>query len=94
MKNQDCHVKECQYCNGQGYLQSETPDQSYHQSLVSPCPICLGLKYAADKCMLYSTIEETISIDLPKGCTPGYFAKMPEKGNLLSLLYIAKYSEL
>lgn len=31
--------------------------------------------------MLYSTIEETVTIDLPKGCTPGYFAMLPGKGN-------------
>lgn len=43
--------------------------------------MCLGLKYAADNCMLYSTIEETVIVDLPKGCTPGYFVKMPGKGN-------------
>jgi hypothetical protein len=42
--------------------------------------MCLGLRYAADNCPLYLTIQEAINIDLPVGCLPGYHVKIDGKG--------------
>jgi hypothetical protein len=62
-------------------IQTETGNGNWKQDLTSPCPMCLGLKYAAaETCQIYRTIRETTEIDLPVGCIPGYHIPFEGKG--------------